>query len=106
MTPEDARWKVSPDVRATYSEDGAVLLDINKGLCYSLNVVGSRIWITIESNPGICLENIVDALETHFQISRQQLRADTAEYLSSLLEKGLLHSTGAAPSTKTARGRR
>jgi len=59
-TDIDARWAVSPDVRATYSEDGAVLLDINKGVCYSLSPVASRIWLTIESCPsGITLDGIV-----------------------------------------------
>ncbi len=38
-----ATWRISPEVRTTYSEDGAVLLDINKGLCYSLNSVAARI---------------------------------------------------------------
>lgn len=106
MTPDDTRWNVSPDVRATYSEDGAVLLDIDKGLCYSLNVVGSQIWLTIESRPGIGLEAIVDALETHFHVPREQLRADTMEYLGNLRQKGLLRSNGAASTTTTARQRK
>ena len=33
-------WAVSPDVRATQSPDGCVLLDIETGQCYRLNVVG------------------------------------------------------------------
>jgi Coenzyme PQQ synthesis protein D (PqqD) len=99
---DEAVWMISPDVRATHSEDGAVLLDINQGLCYSLNVVGSQIWLTIESSPGIRLEGIVDALQTHFQVPREQLRTDTAEYLSNLLQKGLLHCNGAAASVKAA----
>jgi hypothetical protein len=103
MTSDDRRWEISPDVRATYSEDGAVLLDIDKGLCYSLNVVGSQIWVTIESNPGIGLESIVDALEAHFQVPREQLRVDTMEYLGNLRQKGLLQLNGALPSEKTAR---
>jgi hypothetical protein len=106
MTQGDARWEISPDVRATYSEDGAVLLDIDKGLCYSLNVVGSRIWVTIESSPGIHLKAIVDALQTHFQVPREELRMDTAEYLSSLLQKGLVHTNRGTPSVKAARGRK
>jgi hypothetical protein len=106
MTPDDTRWEISPDVRATYSEDGAVLLDIDKGLCYSLNVVGSQIWVTIESAPGIGLEGIVDALETHFQVPREQLRADTMEYLNNLRQKGLLQLNGALPFEKTARRKR
>jgi hypothetical protein len=104
MTPDDARWEISPDVRATYSEDGAALLDIGKGLCYSLNVVGSRIWVTIESSPGIRLEQIIDALESHFLVPRQQLRTDTEEYLSNLLQRGLLRSYGAAPPPNATRG--
>jgi hypothetical protein len=106
MTQGDARWELSPDVRATYSEDGAVLLDIDKGLCYSLNVVGSRIWVTIESSPGIHLEAIVDALQTHFQVPREELRSDTTEYLSSLLQKGLVRSNGATPPAKAERRRK
>jgi hypothetical protein len=103
MTSGDARWEVSPDVRATYSDDGAVLLDIEKGLCYSLNVVGSRIWVTIESRPKIRLEEIVDALETDFTVPREQLRADAAQYLSNLFDKGLLRSDNGAASAKAAR---
>src|SRR5437899_8129480 len=49
-TNSNAKWLASSDVRSTYSEDGAVLLDIRKGLCYSLNPVAAQIWVTIESS--------------------------------------------------------
>src|SRR6266404_8480459 len=48
----NAVWLVSPDVRSTYSEDGAVLLDIQKRLCYSLNPVAARVWSTVEASPS------------------------------------------------------
>ncbi len=51
-TDPNAMWLVSPDVRSTYSEDGAVLLDIQKGLCYSLNPVAARVWSTVEASPS------------------------------------------------------
>ena len=51
-TDSNAIWLVSPDVRSTYSEDGAVLLDIQKGLCYSLNPVAARVWSTVEASPS------------------------------------------------------
>src|SRR5208282_3160780 len=35
---------IAPSVRETASEDGAVLLDIEQGICFSLNPVGLRIW--------------------------------------------------------------
>ena len=103
MTSDNTAWKVSPGVRATYSEDGAVLLDIDNGLCYSLNVVGSRIWVTLASSPGIDLEGIVDVLETHFQALREQLLTDTAEYLRDLVRMGLLYSHGGVVSPNATR---
>ena len=94
-TDANDTWLVSPDVRATYSEDGAVLLDIGKGLCYSLNVVGARMWLTIDaSQTGITLDGIVGALETHFNAPRQELETDTAEYLDKLERMGLVQCNG------------
>src|SRR5260370_9847193 len=88
-------WKVSPYARATYSPDGCVLLDIEKGLCYSLNVVGARMWLTIDaSQSGITLEGILDALETHFEVPRNELESDTAEYLDKLERMGLIQRNG------------
>ncbi len=88
-------WRISPEVRATYSEDGAVLLDINKGLCYSLNPVAARIWVTLEtSQEGITLDGIVDALETLFKVPRHQLGGDIDEYLSKLEHMGLVQRNG------------
>ena len=85
-TDANAKWLVSPDVRSTYSEDGAVLLDIRKGLCYSLNAVGARMWLTMEaSQTGMTLEGIVGALETDLNVPRQELETDMAEYLDKLL---------------------
>src|SRR5208282_2346501 len=63
----NSRWKVSPGVRATCNEDGAVLLDIDHGLCYSLNAVGGRIWQVIEAGQGrSSFDDIVEALAQEF----------------------------------------
>jgi hypothetical protein len=95
MTENHARWAISPDVHATYSEDGAVLLDINKGMCYGLNAVGARIWVTIESSPsGITLDGIVGALATHYGIPYERLVADTQKCLDRLLQSGLIRRNG------------
>ena len=99
------KWTVSPDVRATSTEDGSVLLDINKGLCYSLNVVAARIWLTIETCPaGISLEGIVGALETHYQISHEELKADTVECLEKLQRLRLVQRNGLCKSSKAFGG--
>jgi len=89
---DSARWIAAPGVRSTYSQDGALLLDVSKGQCYRLNVVAAQIWVTIEGNPdGITLEGIVDVLKTHFRVPRPRLTRDVSNSLSELGRLGLLH---------------
>ncbi len=102
-TDANVRWLVSPDVRSTYSEDGAVLLDIRKGLCYSLNSVAARVWSTVEASPsGVDLRGLADVMETHYKISHDDLERDIDECLSKLEKmglvqrNGLVHGSGAA----------
>jgi hypothetical protein len=105
-TDPNAMWLVSPDVRSTYSEDGAVLLDIRKGLCYSLNPVAARVWSTVEASPsGINFLGLVEALETHYKISHEQLESDVTEYLTKLQEMGLVHRNGLCHGSKAAGAR-
>jgi hypothetical protein len=94
-TDANAMWLVSPDVRSTYSEDGAVLLDIRKGLCYSLNPVAARVWSAVEASPsGIDLPGLVDVLGTDYKISHGELERDITEYLSKLAKMGLVQRNG------------
>jgi hypothetical protein len=103
---KDAGWSISPEVRATYSEDGAVLLDIRKGLCYSLDPVAARVWVTMESSQtGIDLQGLVDVMETHYKVSREQLERDIAEYLSKLEHMGLVQPNGRFHGSKAASAR-
>ncbi len=102
----NAMWLVSPDVRSTYSEDGAVLLDIRKGLCYSLNPVAARVWSTVEASPsGVDLRGLVDAMETHYTISREQLERDVDECLTKLENMGLVQRNGLFHDSKAAGAR-
>src|SRR6266849_9833584 len=89
-TKNGVKWATSTHVRATYTADGAVLLDINKGVCYSLDAVASRLWVTIETSPtGLTLEGIVGTVETDFPVSRQELENDNAEWLDKLQRMGV-----------------
>lgn len=102
-TDANAMWLVSPDVRSTYSEDGAVLLDIRKGLCYSLNPVAARVWSTVEASPlGVDLCGLVDVMEAHYTISREQLERDIDECLSKLENMGLVQRNGLFHESKAA----
>ena len=84
-------WLVSPGVRSTYIGDGAVLLNVKEGLCYSLNGVAAQVWVTIAGSPaGVSLEGVVDVLETHFAVSREELERDTSDCLAELELTGLV----------------
>ncbi len=103
----DSVWLISPDALATYTEDGAVVLDIPRGICYSLNATASRIWFALESSPsGITLDRIVGAIEAHVQVPHQELAADTAECLDKLQRMGLLQANGHGIASSASQGRR
>ena len=80
---------IAPSVRETASEDGAVLLDIEQGICFSLNPVGLRIWELLKKRHSV--DQIADTLAQDFPISRSQLLFDVVEFLQSLEAKRLIH---------------
>ncbi len=80
---------IAPSVRETASEDGAVLLDIEQGICFSLNPVGLRIWELLKKRHSV--DQIADALAQDFPISRSQLLPDVVEFLQELEAKRLIH---------------
>ena len=93
-TRDGGRWFVSPSVRCKNTDDGAILLEINEGLCCKLNVLAAQVWVTIENSPGgITLGGVVDALETRLQIPRRQLEQDTSDWLDKLQRLGLLQQS-------------
>ncbi len=100
-TKDNVKWSVSSSVRATFSEDGAVLLDIEKGICYSLNVVGMKVWQILESDGGTsAFKDIVDVLAPQFAIPREQLGEDIRTYLQELAKKRLIKTNGFARPAK------
>lgn len=103
MNPTSERaWIVSPDVRSTQSEDGAVLLDIRQGLCFSLNVVGAKVWEKLEaSQSGLTLSQLVGELTPLFAVSTDQLRTDLEQYLHELETKALVSSNGSSSLVRT-----
>src|SRR5260370_42457739 len=87
ITPED--MVIAPGGRETASEDGAVLLDIEQGICFSLNPVGLKIWELLKTHHSV--DEIADDLAQDFPVSRSQLFSDVIEFLQSLEAKRLIH---------------
>lgn len=89
---------IAPCVRETASEDGAVLLDIEQGICFSLNPVGLRIWELLKRRYS--LEQIADSLAQDFSLPRDQLRSDAAEFIAALETKRLIQRPDSKPPKK------
>jgi|SRR5580698_3709823 hypothetical protein len=81
-------FMIAPGVRETTSEDGAVLLDIEQGICFSLNPVGLRIWKLLKKRCTI--DQIADALGQEFSVPRSQLFSDASEFIAALEAKRLI----------------
>jgi coenzyme PQQ synthesis protein D (PqqD) len=88
-------FTVAPGVRETASEDGAVLLDIEQGTCFSLNPVGLRIWELLKRRCS--LDQIADTLAQDFSVPRAQLLSDAAEFIQALETKHLIQRPGYTP---------
>lgn len=79
---------VAPGVREVCSEDGAVLLDVEQGVCFSLNPVGLKIWELLKK--GCSVAQIADALAQEFPVPRCQLLSDASEFIEALKAKHLI----------------
>ena len=75
-------------VRETATEDGAVLLDIEQGICFSLNPVGLKIWLMLKQKYSI--EQMADSLEREFCAPRPELATDICDFVAQLEAKHLL----------------
>jgi Coenzyme PQQ synthesis protein D (PqqD) len=79
---------IVPSVCETACEDGAVLLDVEQGICFGLNPVGLRIWTMLGQQRS--LEQMIDALEREFHTPRPQLAADICDFVRQLEVKHLI----------------
>ena len=76
-------------IRETASEDGAVLLDTEQGICFSVNPVGLRIWELLKQHQN--LDTVADVLEKQFNVPRTQLLSDINEFVAELEAKHLIY---------------
>lgn len=80
--------KPSEHVRANVTDDGLVILDIDKGEIYSANVVAARIWNLLME--GKSEQEAVDAVATEFAAPRETVAKDAHAFIESLVSKSLV----------------
>jgi hypothetical protein len=69
----------------------AVLLDVETGMYYGLDGVGTRIWQLLET--GASEEEISASLLEQYAADAAEVRADVAGFLADLRAKGLARAT-------------
>ena len=99
MAPLNAEQpiKTAESVRETINQDGAVLLDIKQGLCFSMNPVGARVWEMLKA--GSTLDQIARALELEFHVPGPQIEADLAKFVDDLKVRNLVR-VGSEPNAE------
>jgi hypothetical protein len=65
-----------------------VALDIQRGVCYGLNKVATRIWQIIDAPSSA--EQIADVLTTQFDVDRATCIAETLDLLADMSDAGLI----------------
>lgn len=83
---------IPPSVRCVVQEDGAVLLNIESGLMYSVNHVGSLIWKKLDE--GSTVEEIAVFISGHCGIPIDDSRQDVQMFVNDLMRNRLVAKNG------------
>jgi coenzyme PQQ synthesis protein D (PqqD) len=68
-----------------------VALNIESGVCYGLNEVGSRIW-SLLANP-VPISEVCATLLSEFEVERDTCEREVIDLIEHLLEEGLVTAT-------------
>jgi Coenzyme PQQ synthesis protein D (PqqD) len=74
--------KVSGAVRSTHGQDGAIVLDVQQGHMFNLNIVGSRILELLEH--GSAESEVVKVISREFNAAPELVESDVREFLEAL----------------------
>jgi hypothetical protein len=82
--------RISENVRSSFNQDGAVLMDIHGGAMLVLNRIGSIIWQQLGDDRSSV--EIAEYLATEFSIPREHALADVNEFVQQLEARQLVQS--------------
>ena len=85
-------YRISESVRSTHGQDGAVVLDIQQGQMFNLNLVGSQILELLKT--GATESTIVEEISQKFEVSRELAESDVREFIENLNHLHLLEYLG------------
>lgn len=81
-------YTISSSVRSTHGQDGAIVLDVEQGQMFNLNLVGSKILELLEK--GSDEAQIVLAISQDFHADQDVVATDVRDFLESLKRHKLI----------------
>ncbi len=80
---------VEPGILFRYVDDETVLLNVDTGLYFGLDAVGTRMWQLIVEHRT--LQRVFDAVLEEYAVAPSQLEHDLLTLATELHKKGLIH---------------
>ena len=81
-------YRISKGVRSTHGQDGAIVLDVQQGQMFNLNLVGSKILELLEN--GSAESDIVSVIVREFDANREVVEKDVREFMELLKKHRLI----------------
>ena len=67
-----------------------VMLDLDRGVYYGLDPVGTRTWELIREQPWLPLQKILDSLLDEYDVREDRCAQDLLNFVSVMQEQGLV----------------
>jgi hypothetical protein len=80
--------KISKNVRAMISGQGAIIRDLRRGGSFGLNPLGAKVWKLLQQS--MTTEQIIDQISVDFKTSRETVENDVREFIQKLEEQKLI----------------
>lgn len=87
MNP-DTRLSIPTQVMSRIVGEETVLLDLQSGMYFGLDGVGKRIWESI--GEGLTVGETSKVIMSEFEVDEATAQSDVFEFVSDLVERGLL----------------
>jgi len=81
---------INESVVSAELDEEVILLNVESGVYFGLDAIGTRIWSAIEQ--GASEEEIFAQLVEDYDVEPHQLRSDIANFLDMLREQGLVRA--------------
>ena len=82
---------ISPDCKVSLSQDGAVFLQTAKGIVYTSNGIGARIWQGLQDRQSV--NEISAQIGRDYGVPGERVRQDAVHFLAELESQGFLTRT-------------